>query len=164
MALSSPPHIHVGVVDLEVDVASAKADHMVWVLVEVVTGPIMDPTLPDYMMSGIPSFCLSPSINLFTNFLNFLGMEWVEKLKNLTITVQTMVDYTPIYAILLDEPPLALGLVLSDEEVKSPPLPSESSDLGYFLWPSTKGNNGGLGLYYPAGSRGRGWRYHIVKA
>ena len=128
MTPSSPPHIHAGVVDLEVDAPRAVDEHMILVPVEVVDGLVLDPALPDNMSLGISSFSLSPSINLFTNCFNILGMDWVEKLKNLTINAQTLVVSTPIFDVPLDESPLDLGLVLTEEEVKSPPSPSESSE------------------------------------
>ena len=90
-------------------------------------GPVGDAML-EVQLPYTSSFSLSPLINLFTNCLNFCGMEWVEKLKTLTITSQTLAESMPISDALLGEPSLVLAPVLSKEEVISLLAPMESSD------------------------------------
>ena len=126
-------------------------------------GPVGDAML-EVQLPYTSSFSLSPLIYLFTNCLNFCGMEWVEKLKNLTITSQTLVESTPISDALLGEPSLVLAPVLSEEEVISLLAPTESSDSGYFLQSCTKGTPRGLGKSSPPIIRGRGRRSYIAKA
>ena len=56
------------------------------VLPAFVDTPMAETSGTEVVPMGITSFTLSPSINLFSSYLNLSGMDWVEKLRNMTIT------------------------------------------------------------------------------
>ena len=64
-----------------------------------------DPFLKGVPFLGTSSFTLSPSINLYTNNFNLSGLDWVEGLKNLTVTTQPKEDSLPISVAFLEEFP-----------------------------------------------------------
>ena len=53
----------------------------------VVSGSSSEPLLSEGLpFSGTASFLPSPSMNLFTSYINLNGLDWVESLKNLNIS------------------------------------------------------------------------------
>ena len=79
-ALSSPLNIIVEPLREEVEGSRVVEESLVIVPVVEVVRPFEDPFLTGVPFLGTSSFNLSMSINLFTNSLEFTGLEWVENL------------------------------------------------------------------------------------
>ena len=101
-------------------------------MVEVVR-QVGKPFLFGVPLPGTSSFSLSPSINLFANNLNVLGLDWVGGLKNLTLSSNTLELMSPISATCIEEPPSVSMLEPFLLEQFPPCFPPESTDSGYLV-------------------------------
>ena len=90
------------------------------------------------ILKGIPFPCisslsLSPSLNLFANNVTLSSLDWVEGLKNLTISSRLTVSTLPIPTASLEESPLPADPDPIISDVNSPLSPTDLSNYGYFL-------------------------------
>ena len=94
--------------------------------------------------------------------LNVSGLDWVEGLKNLSLSPQPNALPSPISTAFVEEPPSET--VLEPSFSKSSPISTESSDSGYLIRSCSKRNHGGLGKDSVGTSKGRGRKSHLAKA
>ena len=125
------------------EVSEEEEDPPVGLPVVEVVRQVGDPFLIGAPFLGTSSFTLSPSINLFTNQLNVLGLDWVDGIKNLTLSSQPLELPTPISVACIEEPPSNSVLELIVVEVSPPISPPELTDSGYFLHSCTKWSSRG---------------------
>lgn len=117
---SSPPTTPTEPTNEAVDGSGAKEEHSEVLPVVEVVRKVGDPFLFGAPLLGISSFTLSLAINLFTNQLNFLGLDWVEEIKNLTLSSQPLEFSSPNSATIRGEPPQASTLEPNEVKVLSP--------------------------------------------
>jgi len=158
---------------------------------DLVTIPSRDVHPRDPVIPGISSFTVSPSVNLFMNNVTFLGQDWVEGLRNLSLSGPSGSEGSRLSSCVRGEEVLGLCppinpssvVLLTDydsvREGPSPvlldPDPGDSPDgvspsppdklgSGYFLRSSKKDTSAGLGKSLPVASKGRGRKSNLHKA
>ena len=120
--------------------------------------------LKEIPFSGISSFSLSPSLNLFANNVTLSGLDWVEGLKNLTISSQLTPATLPISTIYLEESLIPVKPNPIIDDINYPLSPLDSLDSRYFLRSFSKTTSEGLGKDTNMASKGRGRKTFISKA
>ena len=151
--------------------------------------PVEEEAPPGPSIQGTSTYSLSPSINFLLNQCTLVGLDWVEGLKNLSISGPSIFGYLPsvvdragastilvddvsepIHELssanthLLEDPPNILepnpGKGAVDPGYSSP----ETSESGYFLQSCNKKPGGGLGKDPVPVRKGRGRISHFSKA
>ena len=153
------------------------------------TEPVEAEVTPGLPILGNSTFSFSPSFNLLLNQLTLVGHDWVEGLKNLSISglsfdgfVSSKDDWVRVSSSLggipdepTVEPSTEFSPLTSDPTLAPEPDPGrggedlilsspESSDSGYFLRSSLKKTGGGLGKEQQTVQKGRGRISHLSKA
>jgi len=158
---------------------------------DVVTVPSRVVHLREPVITGISSFTVSPSVNLYLNNVTFLGQDWVEGLRNLSLSgpsgskvsrispsvrgEEALGLYTPEISssvVLMNEfdpiredpPHVMMDPDPGDPPEGASPSPSDSLDSGYFLRSSKKASSAGLGKSLPVARKGRGRKSNFHKA
>ena len=159
--------------------------------IDQVQAPVFVNSPKDPSCSGTSTLPLSPNVNLFLNNVSFLGFDWIEGLRKLSLSGRASSYLPPLVPPLIpveeelgkDTLPAAVltarapDLFLAVEEPSSVclepdpetpleescPSPSESSDSAYFLRSRTKS---ALGLAKVSSTvrRGRGRKTNLSKA
>ena len=157
--------------------------------VVALTTPVEVDVSPGPSIPGITTFSLSPTINFLLNQCTLVGNDWVEGLKNLSLSgpsdegfVSTTVDRVRVSSELVGvpvEPIFDLSAVNSplatDPDMPLEPDPRKgveglvlsspkTSELGYFLRSCSKKSGGGLGKDLQPVQKGRGRISHLSKA
>ena len=181
----SDPFSHASEGELEAHIVTEPAP----AAEEALTVPMEAEVPPGPSFPGISTFSLSPSINLLLNQCNLVGLDWVEGLKNLTLSGPSEVGFLPsvedragVSSSLVNEfkepsrdpltdftiktagPPIILepdlGKGKEDPDSSSP----EDSESGYFLRSCKKKTGGGLGKDPLPVRKGRGRTSNFSKA
>lgn len=116
---------------------------------------------------GSYSIPLSLSIKFFLNHVSLFGMDWVEGLKNLSLSSRPprTSNSLPIFLVASFEGlPISLDPDPTVAEMDPNLSPLDSSDFGYFLRSSAKKASGGLGKGKNPTSKGRGRKLYLAKA
>jgi len=143
------------------------------------------------VITGISSFTVSPSVNFYLNNVTLLGQDWVEGLRNLSLSGPSGSKVSRISPCVRGEEALGLNsldpssqVVLRNDSVLvrddpslvvlvpdpgdppegASPSHSDSVDSGYFLRSSKKASSVGLGKSPPVARKGRGRRSNLCKA
>jgi len=155
---------------------------------------VSDPSRVDHARdgdnTGIPTFSVPPSVNLFLNKVTVLGQDWVEGLKNLSLSGSAVSEGPRHYSCVWGEEVLGLNppinpssvVMLKDIDLGrdgssfdsvdpapgSPPdgvlSPSVKRGSGYFLRSTIKDSSAGLGKSLPVVGKGRGRKSNLHKA
>ena len=107
---SSPSSSLAGLATESVEVSEAEDDPPVGLLVAEVVRQVEEPFLIRAPFPSTSSFTLSSSINLSTNQLNVSGFDWVDGIKNLTLSSQPLELSSPIPTACIEEPPSVSAL------------------------------------------------------
>jgi len=151
--------------------------------------PVEESAPPGPAIPGITKLSLSPSINFMLNQCTMVGLDWMEGLKNLSISGPTEegfvaslggrggdlklkvgsvtepnVEPSASKAFLIEEaPPILEPDPGIEAEGMADPSPA-NDEAGYFLRSRTKKGEGGLGKDPPSVRRGRGRISNLSKA
>ena len=153
------------------------------------TEPVEAEVTPGLPILGNSTFSFSPSFNLLLNQYTLVGHDWVEGIKNLSISglsfdgfVSSKDDWVRVSSALggipdepTVEPSTEFSPLTSDPTLAPEPDPGrggedlglsspETSESGYFLRSSLKKPGGGLGKDQEPLRKGRGRTSHLSKA
>jgi len=158
---------------------------------DLVTSHSQDGHPREAVIPGISSLTVSPSVNLFLNNVTLMGQDWVEGLRNLSLSGPLGSEGTRLSSCVRGEevldlnPPFKPSSVVMVTDIGSgwegtsnapvDPDPGTSPDRvflsppdmpgsGYFLRSSKKDTSAGLGKSLPVARKGRGRKSTLHKA